>query len=79
MRGRSPAAPQPRARFPPRVQAPAHVARPHTVMHLLAEIVPVVPAGFSEKPLKRSPAVVANEVLGEELPGMLYEPEHYRV
>eukprot|EP00969_Alexandrium_andersonii_P156631 6924693-Alexandrium_andersonii.AAC.1 len=61
MRGCAPAAPQPRARFPPRVQAPAQIARPHAVLHLLAELVPIAPAGFSARPLERSPAVVANE------------------
>eukprot|EP00969_Alexandrium_andersonii_P211152 9325703-Alexandrium_andersonii.AAC.1 len=60
-RGRSPAAPHPRARSPSRVQAPAHIVRPHTVMRLLAELVPVAPAGFTEKPLKSSPAIVAYE------------------
>eukprot|EP00969_Alexandrium_andersonii_P339427 15003461-Alexandrium_andersonii.AAC.1 len=37
-------------------------------MYLLAELVPVVPTGLAEKPPKRGPAIVANEVLGEEPP-----------
>eukprot|EP00969_Alexandrium_andersonii_P174598 7719995-Alexandrium_andersonii.AAC.1 len=61
MRSRTPAAPHPRARFPPRVQAPVHVAPPYTVVYLLAELVPVAPAGFTEKPLERCPAVVAHK------------------
>eukprot|EP00969_Alexandrium_andersonii_P206811 9136583-Alexandrium_andersonii.AAC.1 len=60
MRGRTPTAPQPRALLPPRVQAPVHAVRPYTVVHLLAELVSVAPTGFAEKPLERSPAVVAD-------------------
>eukprot|EP00969_Alexandrium_andersonii_P230105 10162461-Alexandrium_andersonii.AAC.1 len=48
----------------------------HTEQHLLAELVAVVAARLAEKPLERCPAVVAHEVLCEELPGVLGKPEH---
>eukprot|EP00969_Alexandrium_andersonii_P053613 2358570-Alexandrium_andersonii.AAC.1 len=79
MRRSPPVAPQPRACLPPRVQAPAHVARPHAVPHLLAELVTVAPAGLAKEPLEICPAVVAREVLREELSGMLHQPEHGRM
>eukprot|EP00969_Alexandrium_andersonii_P140173 6200978-Alexandrium_andersonii.AAC.1 len=61
MRSRAPAPPKPRARFPPRVQAPAHIARPNTVVHLFAELVTVAPTGLAEKPLESGTAIVAHE------------------
>eukprot|EP00969_Alexandrium_andersonii_P062489 2752602-Alexandrium_andersonii.AAC.1 len=61
MRRSPPAAPQPGACLPPRVQAPVHVVRPHAVAHLLAELVTIVPAGLADGPLERRPAVVARE------------------
>eukprot|EP00969_Alexandrium_andersonii_P247468 10935573-Alexandrium_andersonii.AAC.1 len=42
-------------------------------------LIPIVPTGLSEQPLERGSAILANQVLGEELPGMLYQPEHSRV
>eukprot|EP00969_Alexandrium_andersonii_P154275 6819987-Alexandrium_andersonii.AAC.2 len=76
MRCSPPAAPVPRACLPPRVQAPAHVVRPRAVMHLLTELVAIAPTGLTKKPLERCPAVVAHEVLREELSGTLRQPEH---
>eukprot|EP00969_Alexandrium_andersonii_P323829 14308250-Alexandrium_andersonii.AAC.1 len=72
MRRNPPAAPEPSAHLPTRAQAPAHVARPHAVMRLLAELVAIAPAGLAEEPLECRPAVVAHEVLREELAGMLH-------
>eukprot|EP00969_Alexandrium_andersonii_P066257 2922355-Alexandrium_andersonii.AAC.1 len=60
---RTPAPSEPRAGLPPRVQATAHVVRPHTAAHLLAELIPVAPAGLAEKPLERGPAIAAHEML----------------
>eukprot|EP00969_Alexandrium_andersonii_P119423 5279922-Alexandrium_andersonii.AAC.1 len=48
-------------------------------MHLLTELVAIIAAGLTEKPLERRPAVVAREVLREELSGTLSEPEHDRM
>eukprot|EP00969_Alexandrium_andersonii_P284447 12575124-Alexandrium_andersonii.AAC.1 len=78
MRRSRPAAPEPSARPPTRVQAPAHVARPRAVARVLAELVAVAPAGLAEEPLECRPAVVAHEVLREELAGMLHQPAHDR-
>eukprot|EP00969_Alexandrium_andersonii_P180025 7957029-Alexandrium_andersonii.AAC.1 len=61
MRRSPPAAPKPRTRLPQRVQAPAHVARPRALVRLLAELPAVAPAGLTEEPLERCPAVAARE------------------
>eukprot|EP00969_Alexandrium_andersonii_P223847 9886093-Alexandrium_andersonii.AAC.1 len=47
-------------------------------MHLLAELVAVATARRPEEPLESRAAVVAHEVLREELTGMLSEPERDR-
>eukprot|EP00969_Alexandrium_andersonii_P358729 15451635-Alexandrium_andersonii.AAC.1 len=79
MRRSPPAAPQPGARLPPRVQAPVRIAQPHAVVRLLAELVAVAPAELAEEPLERRPTVVAHEVLRDQLSGMLRQPEHDRM
>eukprot|EP00969_Alexandrium_andersonii_P168333 7441512-Alexandrium_andersonii.AAC.1 len=61
MRRGAPPAPQPCAGPPPRVQAPVHVARPHAVVHLLAELVAIAPARLAKETRERCPAVVAYE------------------
>eukprot|EP00969_Alexandrium_andersonii_P252207 11147207-Alexandrium_andersonii.AAC.1 len=50
-----------------------------TEERLLAELIAVATARLANKPLECCPATVAHQMLGEELPGMLYEPERDRV
>eukprot|EP00969_Alexandrium_andersonii_P002713 118153-Alexandrium_andersonii.AAC.1 len=58
---RAPAPPQPSAWLPSRIQASVHVVRPHAVVDLLAEFVPVVLARLAEKPLECGAAIMAHE------------------
>eukprot|EP00975_Prorocentrum_lima_P030607 6420491-Prorocentrum_lima.AAC.1 len=73
---RTPTAPQPDPGLPPGVEAAVHVRRSHAKEHALAELVAVVAARLAHQPLERGTPVMPDEVLGEELPRMLYKPEH---
>eukprot|EP00969_Alexandrium_andersonii_P111614 4929814-Alexandrium_andersonii.AAC.1 len=60
------------------VQAAVHLRRPHPVAHELPKLAPVLAGGFSEQALEARTAVKAHQVLSQQLPGMLHEPEHSR-
>eukprot|EP00969_Alexandrium_andersonii_P271080 11981077-Alexandrium_andersonii.AAC.1 len=48
-------------------------------MHEFPKLVPVLTGGLPKKALEARTAVVARQVLGQQLAGVLNEPEHRRV
>eukprot|EP00969_Alexandrium_andersonii_P050256 2205574-Alexandrium_andersonii.AAC.1 len=76
MRTGTPLAAQPDATLPAGIQAVFRFRRPHPVVHQLSKFVTVLTAWLAEEALVGGPAVVAHQVLREQLPRMLHQPEH---
>ena len=76
MRPCTPAAAQPSASLPSGAEAAVRLRRLQLVVHGLAELVAVLPARLAEEALERRTAVVADQVLGQQLGSVLHQPEH---